>query len=1039
MESIEEPVPLTASRIAIDHFVRELAGHATQEDQPETVVIFHDACYGHRFSRQKATKAMLSMIVERPERIHASILGASTAYVRLGAHHAGGTHAPHPHRTTVFPPPFRINRSDRTLDIMSSFVTNVHGTAWMSELRSMCDAAPERLASGAKELERTNPALHSDKHKLHEGDLYLASESIHAFQGALGGIADAVDAVFQPSRTSRAFVAVRPPGHHCSADHPSGFCWLNNVHVGIEYAAQTHGLTHAAIFDFDLHHGDGSQAIAWDRNSKNNIKRLNAKPTTKLKLGPDIGYYSLHDINSYPCEMGDDEKVQAASLCIDNAHNQSIWNVHLLPWKNEEDFWRLYEDRYLVLIEKARAFLEHQAARIREEKKVVPKAAIFLSAGFDASEWESPGMQRHKVNVPTEFYARFTQDVVRLAQEIGSECDGRVISVLEGGYSDRALCSGVLSHLSGLCTAPTKSSGQSGSQAADDLSSRLGGMSLVDEAEQQHKSYQKDWWSLTNLTALEQKINPTPPPQAKKSRTGPQPTYATPTESFAYKVVDANKFARSVSGTMREAPIPTRPPTPPPPEVDWVVATQELSKLLIPTDRQTKSFNADELAVTRIKKERESTTPTESTAPLRQLRDRRGKAPVNGEDTPGDDKEMFRAVSRSSRRETIDVLPSDHSKPAPARRASRRLSAGSNLGNPSAELDPDAPPVPALPNVNDAKSAPLQPSPQDAPKPRVASRSRKTDILPSQARAPISKPMSSKPSNTMLANKSNSTKSSDVDSLTSGLKKITLKVSTTREQHDLKQKEKLDAERRARALKGAETRRLNAAAKKATDGNDGAPGKLSRVGGPLHSGNHPAAPRPPAGVTGVVAPGPIQPAPATKHDSLVSDPPAIISVDHRPLPVFDEFVTAPSVIDTAPAIAPVHPSGMPSSQYLMPEPPMVTYPNEPGSDIALPRWSLSFDSAAVTQAMPELASSPVEPIGAQAMPQLSEATFPDRLPHNSNAVQLPHSVVPTVGPLPGRAPAVRPTALPVWTSSGHIPFANDSKIPRSPPKSPHKQ
>jgi histone deacetylase HOS3 len=1038
MESIEEPVPLTASQIAIDHFVRELACHVTQEDQSETVVIFHDACYGHRFSRQKATKAMLSMIVERPERIHASVLGASTAYVRLGAHHAGGQHAPHPHRTTVSPPPFKIKRSDRVLDIMSSFVTNVHGTAWMSELRSMCEAAPERLASGAKELERTNPALNSDKHKLHEGDLYLASESIHAFQGALGGVADAVDAVFQPSRTSRAFVAVRPPGHHCSADHPSGFCWLNNVHVGIEYAAQTYGLTHAAIFDFDLHHGDGSQAIAWDRNSKNNAKRLNAKPTTKLKLGPDIGYYSLHDINSYPCEMGDDEKVQAASLCIDNAHNQSIWNIHLLPWKNEDDFWRLYEDRYAVLIEKARAFLEHQAARIREEKKVTPKAAIFLSAGFDASEWESPGMQRHKVNVPTEFYARFTQDVVRLAQETGSECEGRVVSVLEGGYSDRALCSGVLSHLSGLCTAPIKSSEGTGSQAADDLSSRLGGMSLIDGAEQQKKNYQKDWWSLANLTALEQKINPPPPPQAKKSRTGPQPTYATPTESFAYKVVDANKFARSVSGTMREAPIPTRPPTPPPPEVDWVVATQELSKLLIPIDRQTKSFTAEELTVTRVKKERESTTPTESIAPLRQLRDRRGKAPTNGEELPRDDKEMFRAVSRSSRRETIDVLPSDHSMPAPARRASRRLSAGSNLGNPSAELDSDAPPVPALPSVNVARSVPAQAGPPDAPKPRVASRSRKTDILPSQIRAPAAKPMSSKPSNTMLATKSNSAKSNDVDSLTSGFKKVTLKVSTTREQHDLKQKEKLDAERRARALKGAETRRLNAA-KKATDGNDGAPGKLSKVGGLPQTAAHQVVSRPPTSVPGVVAPGTIQPAPAPKHDSIVSNPPAITAHDYRSIPVYDEPAIVPSITNTAPAIVPAHPSGMPSSHYLMPEPPMVTYPNEPGSDIALPRWSLSFDSAAVAQAMPDVVPSPVQPNGAQTMPQAYDAGTLGQPPQSSSAIPLQYSVAPTAGPPPERIPAVRPTALPVWTSSGHIPFANDSKIPRSPPKSPHKQ
>jgi histone deacetylase HOS3 len=1032
MESIEEPIPLTASQIAIDHFARELASHATQEEQPETVVIFHDACYGHRFSRQKATKTMLSMIVERPERIHASILGASTAYVRLGAHHAGGKNAPHPNKVTASTPPFRINRSDRSLDIMSSFVTNVHGTAWMSELRSMCEAAPERLASGAKELERTNPALQSDSHKLHEGDLYLASESIHAFQGALGGVADAVDAVFQPSKTSRAFVAVRPPGHHCSTDHPSGFCWLNNVHVGIEYAAQTYGLTHAAIFDFDLHHGDGSQAIAWDRNSKNNAKRLNAKPSTKQKLGPDIGYYSLHDINSYPCEMGDDEKVQAASLCIDNAHNQSIWNIHLLPWKDEDEFWRLYEDRYLVLIEKARAFLQHHAARIREEKKVAPKAAIFLSAGFDASEWESPGMQRHKVNVPTEFYARFTQDLVKLAQEAGSECNGRVISVLEGGYSDRALCSGVLSHLSGLCTAPTTAS-VNPSQHSDDLSSRLGGMTLNNGAEQK-PTYRKDWWSLNNLTALEQKINPPPPPQAKKGRAGPQPTYATPTESFAYKVVDANKFARSVSGTMREAPIPTRPPTPPPPEVDWVVATQELSKLLIPTERQTRSFTAEELAVTRSKKERESTTPVESTAPLRQLRDRRSKAPTHGDGSAGDESDMYRAISRSSRRETIDFVPSDHSMPAPPRRASRRLSAGSNLGASSAEVDPEAPPVPALPSINVATPTPAQSSAADAQKPRVVSKSRKTDILPSRGPTPTSRPLPAKPSNPVLTSKSNSAKSNnDVDSLTSGMKKITLKVSTTREQHDMKQKEKLDAERRARALKGAETRRLNAAAKKAAGGQDGVPSKPIKVGALLQTGQSQVASRPPPRAPSTVSRFD-QTTNTTKHDSLVSNPPALAPEETITLPVFDEFPSAEDIINTGSGIPHEQPLTAPASHLLMPEPPMVTYANEPGSDIALPRWSLSFDSAAVAQVMPDIAPSPVEPSDAHMTTQSSGMDSSSRQQQSGNMVPPQSNIAPVAAPLPPKA-AVRPTQLPVWTSSGHIPFASDSKIPRSPPKS----
>lgn len=131
-----------------------------------------------------------------------------------------------------------------------------------------------------------------------------------------------------------------------------------------------------------------------------------------------IGYFSIHDINSYPCENGESSKIQNASLCIENAHNQSIWNVHLEPWKDESEFWDLYEAKYLAIISKARSFLRHHNTRLRTATGANhprPRAAIFISAGFDASEHETPSMQRHAVNVPTDFYARFTRDIVALA------------------------------------------------------------------------------------------------------------------------------------------------------------------------------------------------------------------------------------------------------------------------------------------------------------------------------------------------------------------------------------------------------------------------------------------------------------------------------------------------------------------------------------------------------------------------------------------------------------------------------------------------
>ena len=139
-------------------------------------------------------------------------------------------------------------------------------------------------------------------------------------------------------------------------------------------------------------------------------------------------------------------------------------------------------------VEKARIFLRHHTQRLRGiVNGPKPKGAIFISAGFDASEHEGAGMQRHSVNVPSEFYARFTRDIVQLAQEEGTGVDGRVISVLEGGYSDKALISGVLSHVSGLChgqhVAATAVPKLTGDGLADEMARlNMGGLSGIPQA-----------------------------------------------------------------------------------------------------------------------------------------------------------------------------------------------------------------------------------------------------------------------------------------------------------------------------------------------------------------------------------------------------------------------------------------------------------------------------------------------------------------------------------------------------------------------------
>ncbi|EFQ30712.1 histone deacetylase domain-containing protein [Colletotrichum graminicola] len=704
--------PPTANSIARDYFKTELDVHhsPTSTRPTEALVVLHDACYGHRFSRPKTSRAALSTIVERPERIKAGVLGVAMAYVRLGERHCDGAYALHPSLDPLSIPtiPFRIYKTDRRLPLTSPAVTNVHGTKWMEELKMMCDVAEMKLATGGKELQRPemNRGSEGPPAKFHEGDLYLCSESLEAFEGALGAVCEAVDRVFT-SGPRRAFVAVRPPGHHCSASYPSGFCWINNVHVGIMHSILNHGLTHAAIIDFDLHHGDGSQAITWAHNARG----VNAAKNTAAWKKASIGYFSLHDINSYPCEMGDEEKVKNASLCIDNAHGQNVYNVHLESYGSEKEFWELYESRYSVILEKTRKYLKTQAARL-SSFNLPPKAAIFFSAGFDASEWETKGMQRHNVNVPTEFYARIAQDVVKIASEEGLGVDGRVISVLEGGYSDRALYSGIFSHLSGLSgnqisEEPTRGRSSFGHETGQKAGATYNGQSIPQSPSTSSlHPYNPAWWSSSELDELEVAMGNRPPsPRAVRHST--PPTYCTPTQASIGKAVDPARMRRIASGLSNGITY-ARPPTPPPPDVHWTVAAHELSRLLIPSDRQVDSCKPEDLnaEATRARRDMQSIlnpdlvppAPAPALAPVSRptsrmsLRERKPTKPGMYVDADEDDDKRSK-----NRRKTVAGPPALSSDKAAARgitsdtngaakRPGRRLSAVSPVASNASEM-----------------------------------------------------------------------------------------------------------------------------------------------------------------------------------------------------------------------------------------------------------------------------------------------------------------------------------------------------------------
>ncbi|KAH8146684.1 uncharacterized protein LAJ45_09367 [Morchella importuna] len=614
-----------------------------------TTVVFHDTSYRHKYSRPNTTKADLASIVERPERISAATLGVTAAQTHIG-------------RAKL-----SLRKSVRMGGLLDPEVMLVHAhgdgrsgkKTWPEELAAMCGLAAEKLAKGECEVPRN----------LHQGDLYLCAESREDMEGCLGALYDGVDIVFgcangldghemdeeDQSGVRRAFVCIRPPGHHCAETQPSGFCWLNNVHIAIAHAARQHGLTHAVILDFDLHHGDGSQSIAWTLNNIANSGNASTKKTAGIHV-PNIGYFSLHDINSYPCEDGDMDKVKNASLNIE-AHGQFIHNIHLKPYNSVEEFWELYENKYYSVIAKAREFLAEASVSKPKKNGREYKAGVFISAGFDASEHESSGMQRHAVNVPTSFYARFTSDALALAEQY---CEGRVLSVLEGGYSDRALITGIMAHLAGLaCPSPTTVSG---------FVPPTTGLLPVPEPyatrpSSADRGWDPEWWGSESIGELERYYEKM---TFKKVVTDkPSTSYLSATTASIARSETPRRVVSS-AGTGNSPPLP-------PPVIPWEVRAFELSRKIIPEFQE--SVEIPPLSKSsKNKRHSVAVVPDSST---RVLRDRKAKTP-----------DAAAPLDVRRRRTTTGGAVSTASSRAPSRAPSRAMSTRGTTPLPPRDLEP---------------------------------------------------------------------------------------------------------------------------------------------------------------------------------------------------------------------------------------------------------------------------------------------------------------------------------------------------------------
>jgi len=226
-----------------------------------------------------------------------------------------------------------------------------------------------------------------------DGDTIVSPGSKDATSDAVGSIITAIDGV-QNKDFKNAFCAVRPPGHHAEKNKAMGFCIYNNVAVGANYLINKYKLNKVAIIDFDVHHGNGTQDIFYD-NEK-------------------VLYISTHQYPYYPGSGTNDEK---------GKHN-NILNIPLPAGTTSEEYLNAYE---FVL------------KKIREFKPEF----ILLSAGFDAHK-DDPFAQ---LQLESKDFYNITKRTLELSKQY---CDGKVVSILEGGYDLLALQESTEMHVKAL-------------------------------------------------------------------------------------------------------------------------------------------------------------------------------------------------------------------------------------------------------------------------------------------------------------------------------------------------------------------------------------------------------------------------------------------------------------------------------------------------------------------------------------------------------------------------------------------------------------
>jgi acetoin utilization deacetylase AcuC-like enzyme len=253
------------------------------------------------------------------------------------------------------------------------------------------------LVHSAEYVRKVRDEIAAGRRSLSTGDTEVSPGSLVAALAAAGTVVSAVDAVMT-GQTRRAFCAVRPPGHHASASRGMGFCVFNNVAIGARHARKKYVVERILIVDWDVHHGNGTQDVFWNDGS--------------------VLFFDTHQHPWYPgtgaaSEIGEGK---GRGLILNNPFPAGSGRAQILGAFRES--------------------LVPAAERFKPD-------LVMISAGFDSRLGDPLGQFR----LTDDDFKDLTDTIVTIAREFSQ---GRVVSVLEGGYALDGLAASVLGHLQRL-------------------------------------------------------------------------------------------------------------------------------------------------------------------------------------------------------------------------------------------------------------------------------------------------------------------------------------------------------------------------------------------------------------------------------------------------------------------------------------------------------------------------------------------------------------------------------------------------------------